>query len=72
MPIYEYRCERCGHEFESLVMSREDAENIRCPGCGSVKVAKALSTFAVGAAPQKSSAPSCGGSCPSGSCPYRS
>lgn len=33
MPIYEYRCSHCGHQFERLQkMSDPDPE--RCPDCG--------------------------------------
>ncbi|HYW75502.1 MAG TPA: zinc ribbon domain-containing protein [Gammaproteobacteria bacterium] len=33
MPIYEFRCAKCGHEFESLQkMSDPDPET--CPECG--------------------------------------
>ncbi len=33
MPIYEFRCEKCGHEFERLQkMSDPDPE--ACPECG--------------------------------------
>ena len=40
MPIYEYGCRKCGHEFEELVFS-EDAPN--CPECGSNDVQKLMS-----------------------------
>ena len=43
MPIYEYRCEACGHEFEELV--RGD-EAIACPRCAAERSRKKLSTFA--------------------------
>ncbi len=33
MPIYTYRCESCGHEFEELVLSAKDAPE-GCPVCG--------------------------------------
>jgi len=32
MPIYEYRCARCGHVFERLM--RPAAEAGACPACG--------------------------------------
>ena len=33
MPTYDYRCERCGHEFEAFQGIR-DARLSRCPQCG--------------------------------------
>ena len=45
MPIYEFRCGKCRHEFEELVMRRD--EKIHCPDCGSAKVKRMLSGFAV-------------------------
>jgi putative FmdB family regulatory protein len=30
MPIYEYSCESCGNEFETLVLGKEVPE---CPSC---------------------------------------
>ena len=34
MPLYEYRCGDCGHQFEALVPAGQaDAEH--CPDCGS-------------------------------------
>jgi putative FmdB family regulatory protein len=44
MPIFEYDCEKCGHDFELLVFDREAP--INCPACGSGKVEKKLSVFA--------------------------
>ncbi len=46
MPIYEYRCKECGHEFEELVFSKEAGVN--CPACKSMGVKKNFSTFGVG------------------------
>ncbi|MBQ7608559.1 MAG: zinc ribbon domain-containing protein [Desulfovibrionaceae bacterium] len=40
MPIYEYGCRKCGHEFEELVFS-DAAPN--CPECGSNDVEKRMS-----------------------------
>ena len=41
MPIYEYKCGACGHEFEYLVMGGKDPEG--CPKCGDASVAKLMS-----------------------------
>ena len=32
MPIYEYACKACGHEFETLVLGETKPE---CPSCQS-------------------------------------
>lgn len=42
MPIYEYACNQCGHEFETLVRSGATPD---CPGCRSTDLAKKLSVF---------------------------
>jgi len=34
MPIYEFRCSRCGREFEELVMRKGDVSDVVCPDCG--------------------------------------
>lgn len=46
MPLYEYRCEACGHRFEVLQRVGDDAEGITCPRCAESRVARQLSTFA--------------------------
>jgi len=33
MPIYEYRCDKCGRDFEELTFSHDDAA-AECPACG--------------------------------------
>jgi putative FmdB family regulatory protein len=42
MPIYEYACRRCGHQFETLVRSAEQAS---CSQCASPDLEKKLSVF---------------------------
>lgn len=44
MPIYEYRCEACGHEFEALVRSSDTPV---CEKCASPKLARLLSLPAI-------------------------
>jgi putative FmdB family regulatory protein len=49
MPLYDYRCRGCRHEFEALVRP-SDADVPSCPMCRSVDVERLLSTFAVSSA----------------------
>lgn len=44
MPMYEYRCNKCGEIFEELVSS--DDEKVPCPKCGSTETEKLLSACA--------------------------
>jgi putative FmdB family regulatory protein len=46
MPIYEFKCERCGKIFEALCFTKEDEKDMNCPYCGSREVKKEYSTFA--------------------------
>ena len=48
MPIYEYRCDECGAQFEELTSSSNKAK-VTCQKCSSKRVTRLLSTFAVGA-----------------------
>jgi putative FmdB family regulatory protein len=45
MPLYEYLCTACKHEFEALVRSQDPAP--ACPSCKSADLEKLLSGFAV-------------------------
>jgi putative FmdB family regulatory protein len=42
MPIYEYRCDACGHQQEFL-QRISDAPLKKCPACGKSKLKKLLS-----------------------------
>ena len=44
MPIYEFHCQSCDQQFETLVLSASDP--IRGPGCDGEQVRKLMSTFA--------------------------
>jgi putative FmdB family regulatory protein len=63
MPIFEYICEECQHEFEALVLGKDKAA---CPKCQSKKLAPQLSVFAVSAKSRVSAPSISAGSC--GSC----
>jgi putative FmdB family regulatory protein len=62
MPIFEYVCKACDHQFEALVYGKDKAE---CPKCHSKSLAPQLSVFAV-SAKGATSVTSTGGAC--GSC----
>ncbi|MCS7178644.1 MAG: zinc ribbon domain-containing protein [Anaerolineae bacterium] len=46
MPIYEYRCPKCGERFEQWVRSFSLQGEVMCPRCGNTEVEKAVSLFA--------------------------
>ena len=43
MPIYEYRCQKCGQVSEFLIKTVSGGENQSCPGCGSKNLERLLS-----------------------------
>ena len=69
MPMYEYACAKCGHQFEKLVksISQRDA-SIECPKCTSTETARKLSVFAAVGTEAGSSSSSSGGHVHSGMC----
>jgi putative FmdB family regulatory protein len=63
MPLFEYQCRACDHQFELLV---RESTRLACPRCAGTELDKLLSVFAV-------SAPASGGAreaglAPCGSC----
>jgi putative FmdB family regulatory protein len=63
MPLYEYACKRCNHEFEALVRGADAPE---CPACHGLELERRLSVFAAhttGASPQYASTPGACGTC---------
>ncbi len=59
MPIYEFTCPGCGHEFEKLVLGGSTA--VACPGCGADEVERRMSPFGVGGSAAASSGLGSGG-----------
>ena len=45
MPIYEYRCRKCGELFESFRAISDDDSGVECPKCGSANPRRVLSAF---------------------------
>jgi putative FmdB family regulatory protein len=48
MPLYEYRCRKCGKQFELLRRMADADRDLVCPECRSEEVERLLSTFAAG------------------------
>lgn len=71
MPIFEYVCKECQHQFEALIYGKEKAV---CPKCESKKLEPKLSVFAVSGKGNPAPAGPCG-SCGSpdgpGSCAWK-
>jgi putative FmdB family regulatory protein len=84
MPIYEYRCESCGHELEAL-QKMNDAPLTDCPACNKTDLRKLVSAsgfrlkgsgwyetdFKGGGKPASACSAEAGGApaCASGACP---
>jgi len=45
MPIYEYHCQACDHDFERLVFSAAAERELKCPECQSGNIEKQFSSF---------------------------
>jgi putative FmdB family regulatory protein len=64
MPLFEYACKECDHQFEALVRAADTPE---CPSCHSTSLERRLSVFAAhtGGATARAAAPAVG---PCGAC----
>ena len=63
MPIFEYVCQQCDHDFEALLYGTQKPE---CPKCHGKKLSQKLSVFAVSGKSSSSARPTAPGPC--GSC----
>jgi len=70
MPIYEFKCLKCSHVFELLVMNSDDRVEMCCPQCRSENFERIISTtsysMAAGSSGARASAQT--RTCSSGSC----
>lgn len=48
MPIYEYRCQKCGERFELRRSMADSDSEIKCPKCQAEQPKRLLSLFARG------------------------
>ena len=67
MPLYEYRCRDCGHQFEILQRLGEGAGGLACPRCRAAALDKQFSTFATASGSGAAGAESLAG-CGEGAC----
>ena len=65
MPIFEYLCTECRHQFEALIFGKDKAQ---CPKCHSQKLEPQLSVFAVSNKADGASASNMSSAGPCGSC----
>jgi putative FmdB family regulatory protein len=65
MPLFEYKCKKCGRTTEFLERGSARSRHV-CPECGSTDLQKLFSTFSTGRSDSKAGG---AGSCPTGTCP---
>jgi len=71
MPLYEFRCDKCGHVFERLCRMGENGKGLTCPECRGRRLRRLMSVFATRVAGESTrralSGSSCS-TCTSGNC----
>ena len=60
MPIYEFRCAKCGITTEMLIRTSLDKKAPSCPDCGSTKMERLISAPNIQRESISSAAPRCG------------
>jgi len=66
MPIYEYKCNKCGEDFEMLVFGNKP---VVCPKCTAEDITKKISSFGMSGVEKPFAGSSSGcSSCSKGSC----
>lgn len=45
MPLYEYKCEKCGEKFETLISLSKINDPVECIKCGSKETTRLFSSF---------------------------
>ncbi len=66
MPIYEFKCEKCGNVFEELKERTFEIKEVKCPRCGEQKARKLFSSFAASSKSKEEKVSTSASSCCSG------
>ena len=46
MPLYEYICQKCSHEFAvTMTIPEHNKKKVQCPQCNSTEVVRTLQPF---------------------------
>jgi putative FmdB family regulatory protein len=64
MPVYEYKCKKCGNKFELRLGFSHDKSSIKCPRCEGKDPERVFSPFMTGSSSSGSS--TTGNSCSPG------
>ncbi len=48
MPVYEYRCNKCGEKFDILRGLQDKETEVKCPRCGATETRRVYSFFGRG------------------------
>ncbi len=70
MPLYEYKCQDCGHVTEILQRGSEKEPDLQCSECGSRQLRRKFSVFGtVIGGSNIGGSNEIAASCPTGTCP---
>lgn len=74
MPIYEFKCEDCGEEFEVFLKNKEEISKAECKRCGSKNLKRLMSIVSaiISESSSKAEKPRIteSHSCPTGTCTH--
>lgn len=48
MPIYEFKCNKCGENFEEILFPSDNEKDLKCPSCGENDICRLVSCFSSG------------------------
>ena len=70
MPLYEFKCSKCGELFELLIMNSDETAEMKCPACQCTDFERVISAtnYAMGTSGNSKGALAQTRTCPGGSC----